>query len=145
MVFLCLQANAEKVPQFRVAAACFSSSPPDWNLLRFNPLLWTPQNYICKFGKSQLTWKSKFHCPCSQRIHRTYYLIWTPRLMRIAHILGNFPTWNWRARPLACCVPPPPEFSLLYHALRLTQSEWANVTCKLIFLKCWLCTSMPNT
>jgi hypothetical protein len=32
--FLCLQANAEMVPNFQVATSCFSCSPPDFKLIK---------------------------------------------------------------------------------------------------------------
>ena len=38
-VFLCLQANAEKVPNLQVATACFSCSPSGLNALKLTPLL----------------------------------------------------------------------------------------------------------
>jgi hypothetical protein len=46
LVFLCLQAHAEKVPKFRVATACFSCSPPDLDQSKLSPSAVKPQNYI---------------------------------------------------------------------------------------------------
>jgi hypothetical protein len=34
LVFLCLQANAEMVPKFQVTTACFSCSPPNFELIK---------------------------------------------------------------------------------------------------------------
>jgi hypothetical protein len=36
-VFLCLEANAEMVPKFQVATACFSCSPPNFKLIKITP------------------------------------------------------------------------------------------------------------
>jgi hypothetical protein len=37
LVCLCLQVNAEMVPKFQVATACFSCSPPDFKLIKITP------------------------------------------------------------------------------------------------------------
>jgi hypothetical protein len=37
LVFLCLQANAEMVPKFQVATACFSCRPPNFKLIKITP------------------------------------------------------------------------------------------------------------
>jgi hypothetical protein len=37
LVFLCLQANAEMVPKFQVATACFSCNPPNFKLIKITP------------------------------------------------------------------------------------------------------------
>jgi hypothetical protein len=37
--FFRLQANAEMVPKFQVATACFSCSPPDFKLIKIIPRL----------------------------------------------------------------------------------------------------------
>jgi hypothetical protein len=37
LVFLYLQANAEMVPKFQVATACFSCSPSDFKLIKITP------------------------------------------------------------------------------------------------------------
>jgi hypothetical protein len=37
LVLLCLQANAEMVPKFQAATACFACSPPDFKLVKITP------------------------------------------------------------------------------------------------------------
>jgi hypothetical protein len=52
LVFVCLQANAEMVPKFHVATACFSYSPPYFKLIKITPLLWTPPIFFLIIDKT---------------------------------------------------------------------------------------------
>jgi hypothetical protein len=38
LVFLCLQSNAEMLPKFQVATACFSCSPPNFKFIKITPV-----------------------------------------------------------------------------------------------------------
>jgi hypothetical protein len=61
LVFLCLQANAEMVPKFHVATACFSCSPPNFKLIKIIPCCGC-RRFVFQIIDKTIR-NSKFRCP----------------------------------------------------------------------------------
>jgi hypothetical protein len=92
MLFLCLEANAEMVPKYQLATACFS----DLNVSKLILIAVKPPKLFFKIR--HYFQKSKFRCPCLKLLRLT---ILTPSLSRYSYILyhkdelakpGNFLT-----------------------------------------------------
>jgi hypothetical protein len=71
LVFLCLQANAEMVPRFQVATACFSCSSPNFKLIKITPCCGC-RRFVFKIIYKTIR-NSKFFClseatPCHHNV-----------------------------------------------------------------------------